>query len=212
MRERAFTIFEVLLTIFVLGLIVAFMFADYGQVSASRSLEESSHRLRTLILRAQAEAMQSGMRYRISFPGTPDPLDPTRRDDLVDMPVKTEQPIIERQADPINAPDAFTGDFAADWKDTPILQQGTRCVAVLPGRPTFDINTSSPIAGPSFVVCVTAGKISSPRVRTGARSQCPRHATSMAPGFSSSSRCANGRPTPLAPSTAHLLRGQPLAY
>src|SRR5690606_32565921 len=84
------------------------------------------------------------------FPGTPDPLDPTQRDDPVDMPVRTEQPIIERQADPINAPDAFTSDFVADWKDTQILQEGTRCVSVLPGRPNFDINTNSPIAGPSI--------------------------------------------------------------
>ncbi len=150
MRGRAFTLLEVLLTIFVLALIISFVFTDYGKISASRSLQESSDRLRTLILRAQAEAMQSGLRHRISFPGTPDPLDPTTRDDKIDIPIKTEQPIIERQGDPINNPDFYTADFAADWKDLPILQEGTRCVAVLPGRPNFDINTTSPIAGPSI--------------------------------------------------------------
>jgi hypothetical protein len=36
--------------------------------------------------------------------------------------------------------------------------------------------------------------------------------TSSTSSPASSSRCANGRPTPFAPSTAHTLTGQPLAY
>src|SRR5437660_1674592 len=90
--SAAFTLFEVLITIAVIGLIIAFSFADFGKVTASRSLVESSDRLRTLVLRAHAEAMRSGLKFRISFPGTPDPLDPTTKDKQVDVPAKTYQP------------------------------------------------------------------------------------------------------------------------
>ena len=97
------------LTIGVLGLIIAFSFTDYGKIAASRSLEESSDRLRTLVLRAQAESMRSGIKFRISFPGTPDPLDPTNSDKEVDVPIKTLQPTVQCQSDPISNPDAYCG-------------------------------------------------------------------------------------------------------
>src|SRR5437868_9034439 len=123
MRGRAFTLMEVLLTIAVLGLIIAFTFADYGRIAASRSLEESSDRLRTLVVRVQAESMRSGLKYRIMFPGTPDPLDLAHRDEKVDIPIQTAQPSVERQADPLGNPDLFTSDFTADWAGTSVLQQ-----------------------------------------------------------------------------------------
>lgn len=159
MRHRGFTLLEVLITIAILGLIVAFTFSNYGKVTASRSLQESSDRLRTLIMRAHAEAMRSGLKLRISFPGTPDPNDPLTKDEQIDVPAETFQPSVQIQADhdKDGLPDADSfDDCHDDWTAGPILQPGTRCVAVLPGQPNFDINTASPIAGPSMAQGVRA--------------------------------------------------------
>jgi hypothetical protein len=99
--------------------------------------------------------MRSGLKLRISFPGTPDPNDPTTKDKQVDVPAETFQPTVQAQADAMLNPDAFA-DLHDDWTGGPILQPGTRCVAVLPGMPNFDINTASPIAGPSMAQGVQA--------------------------------------------------------
>ena len=146
MRQRAFTIIEVLLVILLLGLIVAFTYPDLEALMHGRSLEESADRLRTLIVMAHARAMQDGLRYRIQFPGTPDPLDP-RADKEVDVPWETLQPEVLRQVDALENPD-FYGPFPGEWKDQPIMQPGTRCVGVFPGRPNFDVSANNPIAGP----------------------------------------------------------------
>lgn len=136
---------EVLLTIAMLVVIIAFTFPDFGRELQRRSLVESADRLRSLVVMAQAESMRSGLKYRIHFPRTPDPLD-RHADEEIDVPIVTEQPIITRQLDPLNNPDAF-GDFDAGWKNQAILQNGTRCVSLRPGRPSFEITAQSPIAG-----------------------------------------------------------------
>lgn len=140
---------EVLLTIFVLGLIMAFSFADYGKVIASRSLTESSDRLRSLILRASSEAMLNGVKFRITFtPISNDPAERLRQQaETQNVPTETVQPILQIQSDPLSNPDNF-GDVNPDWKMEKILQPGTRCVAVIGGQPKFDIQSNSPIAGP----------------------------------------------------------------
>lgn len=148
MYRRAFTLLEIIVTVMLLGIIIAFIFPDLSAESRRRSLVESADRLRSLIVMAHAEAMHSGLKYRIEFPGTPDPLDMHAEKEIA-IPSKTLQPSVKRQSDPLNNPDAF-GDFDALWKNLPILQEGTRCVAVLPGRPSFDISDSKPIAGPSI--------------------------------------------------------------
>lgn len=148
MHRRAFTLLEVVLTILLLGFIIAFVFPDLSSEKQARSLIESSDRLRSLIAMSHAEAMQSGLRYRIAFPGTPDPLDRTAQKEI-DVPAQTLQPTVQRQNDPLNNPESY-GDFDAEWKSQEILMEGTRCVAVLPGRPAFEISGSSPIAGPSI--------------------------------------------------------------
>ena len=148
MHRRAFTIVEVMLTIAMLVIIIAFTFPDLGREMQRRSLVESADRLRSLIVMAHAESMRTGLRYRIYFPGTPDPLD-RHADEEIDVPFKTEQPIIRRQDDPLNNPEAY-GDFEAGWKNQAILQDGTRCVALRPGKPSFEMSSHSPIAGTSI--------------------------------------------------------------
>jgi prepilin-type N-terminal cleavage/methylation domain-containing protein len=147
MDRRAFTLLEVLLVIALLGLIALFAFPDLGAEARRRSLVESADRLRSLIVMTHAQAMQDGIEYRIQFPGTPDPLDRHARK-RIDVPIETLQPVVLRQGDPLSNPSWFT-EFEASWKNQRILQGGTRCVAVLPGRPRFDISSNSPIAGPA---------------------------------------------------------------
>ncbi len=148
MVRRAFTLVEMLLAMVLLGIIIAFAYPNLSAEAGRRSLTESADRLRSLIVMAHAETMQTGLQYRIFFPGTPDPLD-RHADEEIDIPFQTLQPIIVRQIAPLNQPDAY-GDFDAGWKGMPILQDGTRCVAVRPGRPSFEISSQSPIAGPSI--------------------------------------------------------------
>lgn len=148
MPRRAITLIEVLLVIMLLGLITTFVFPDFSGEIQRRSLIESADRMRALIVMAHAKAMQDGVKYRIQFPGTPDPLD-KNAEETVDVPLETEQPIVLRQSDPITRPHDF-GDFDAPWKTHSVLQPGTRCVAVLEGRPSFEISSHSPIAGPSI--------------------------------------------------------------
>lgn len=150
MHRRAFTLIEILLVIILLGMIVAFAFPDLGAEAGRRSLTESADRLRSLIVMAHSQAMQDGVRYRIQFPGTPDPLDVAsgKAEKEVDIPFQTLQPTIQRQVDPMSNPEAF-GDFNALWKDPNPLQDGTRCVAVRPGKPNVEECTGqSVIAGP----------------------------------------------------------------
>lgn len=148
MRRRAFTLIEMTLALLILALILALALPDLGSVWRRRSLVESADRLRSLIVMTHARAMQDGRKYRIWFEGAPDPNDPLA-DKVVDIPFQTLQPNIERQADPLSNPDAYEG-VQADWTRDPVLQEGTRCVAVYPGKPNFDISTRSPIAGPSI--------------------------------------------------------------
>jgi prepilin-type N-terminal cleavage/methylation domain-containing protein len=147
MQRHAFTLLEVLLTIALLAIVLAFVYPNLGAERGRRSLVESADRLRSLVVMTHAQAMQDGIKYRIQFPGTPDPLDRYARREI-EVPIQTLQPVVLRQGDPLSNPDWFT-EFDAGWKSQKILQDGTRCVAVLSGRPRFDISASSPIAGPS---------------------------------------------------------------
>lgn len=148
MHRRALTFLELLLAIALLALLIGIALPNLAPDLRQRSLTESADRLRALIVMCRAKAMQEGLVYRVSFPGTPDPNDPFA-DKEVEIPGETLQPIIERQIDPLKNPESF-GGFDATWKDISILQPGTRCVAVFPDRPSFEIRPESPVAGPSI--------------------------------------------------------------
>jgi len=148
MNRRAFTLLETLLVILVLGLIATLVFPDLGLELKRRSLTESADRLRSLIVMTHARAVQEGVSYRIQFPGTPDPDDPKVRKEI-DTPLETFQPQILRQWNPLRYPDEYA-EVESPLGGGTILQAGTRCVAVLSGRPDFSITGSSPIAGPQI--------------------------------------------------------------
>lgn len=152
MRRPAFTLVEVLLTIAVIGLIIAFLYPDLSVAMRVRSMEDSADRLRSLVVMARSRSMKDGLQYRIEFPGTPDPLDRFAEKE-VDVPMETLQPITKRQNKPQEAPDSYE-DVHEHWTDQEFLRPGVRCVAALAGKPNFDIHPDSPIAGPK----VTEGR------------------------------------------------------
>lgn len=138
---------EILLTIGVLLLILAITFPNYQAMFQQRALKESGDQLKALIVMCHAKAMQEGRRYRVFFPGTPDPND-RLADKEIDVPYETMQPKVERQVDPLVNPEWYE-EVHDDWIPAKIMMDGTRCVAVLPGKPNFEIRPESPIAGPS---------------------------------------------------------------
>ena len=146
MRQRAFTLLEVLLVIAILGLIAAFIYPDLQGEQKRRSLVDSADALRNLVVMTQAQAMQEGVRYRIEFPGTPDPLDQHARKET-DVPQATEQPIIKKQADAVGSPDIFDGGHTEQT-----LRDGTRCIAVVPWSLEMfcSSNNDGEIAGPGL--------------------------------------------------------------
>lgn len=147
MRRPAFTLIELVLTIALLGILAAFIYPNFKPEIQRRSLIESADRLRSMVLMCRARAMQDGVKYRISFPGTPDPLDP-HAEDRIDVPFETLQPNVEVQQDPLGNPDWF-GGFEAGWKDINVMQEGSRCVAVRPNRDPCELSGDVPVAGPS---------------------------------------------------------------
>jgi prepilin-type N-terminal cleavage/methylation domain-containing protein len=147
MVRKSFTLIEVVLVIALLAVIVAFTYPELGAELRRRSLVESADRLRTLIVMAHAQAMLDSRQYLIEFPGTPNPNDP-KSDSLVDVPHETLQPMLLRQEDPLEMPHAYY-EYFPSWARHEILLPGTRCVAVLPGRPWFGIDGSRAISGPS---------------------------------------------------------------
>ncbi|HSW44312.1 MAG TPA: hypothetical protein VLM89_01945 [Phycisphaerae bacterium] len=148
MARRAYTLLEVLLVIGLLGLIGLILLPNLGDEIWRRSLIESADRLRSLIVMTHAGAVHDGVKYRIQFPGTADPNDRDARKEI-DIPIETLQPQVYRQSDALRYPEAFE-EVELPFGGAAVLQPGTRCVAVLPGRPSFDVEGSGPIAGPSI--------------------------------------------------------------
>lgn len=145
MRRPGYTLLEVLLVILLVGVILAFWYPDLNAHWKSKALWESADQLRSLILMAQAQAMQEGVRYRIEFPGTPDPNDEFA-DEEVETPFETKQPIVKRQNEPIKNPEQLD-EFHAPWTDRKFLEDGVRCVMVYYGYPTFELGHGEAVAG-----------------------------------------------------------------
>jgi prepilin-type N-terminal cleavage/methylation domain-containing protein len=152
-RKNGFTLIEVVLVIAVITLIVAFIYPDLYRVLQARRMEESCDRLRSLLVMCRSRAMRDGIKYRIQFPGTPDPLDKNAEKE-VDVPFETLQPQVLKQDRPIEFPDSFV-QIDEDWTREPFMQDGVRCVAVLGGMPNFEEESNdSPFVGPT----ITEGK------------------------------------------------------
>ncbi len=156
--RRAFTLLELILTIAIIGLIVAFLYPDLEKLAQAHKLQDSSERLRSLVIMCRARAMHDGIKYRLQFPGTPDPLDRHAERDI-DVPFETMQPEVFRQDRPLDFPDAF-GKVEEDWtmdtldngerKPKAFLSDGVRCVAAYNGV-NFDETAGCPIVGPTIL-------------------------------------------------------------
>lgn len=142
-----FTFLEVILAILLLALLLALAMPRVGGHLAATGLPESGERLRSLIHLTRAAAMRDGTRYRLSFPGAPDPDDPNA-ERFVEVSPEPQQPIVQREHDPVNKPGEFV-DANLNYDVGHILVGGVRCIAVRLGMPSFDVNPNSPFAGPA---------------------------------------------------------------
>lgn len=151
MSRRAFTLLEVILTILILGLIIGFMYPDLEKLLATRKLEESAEQMRSLLVMCRSRAMKEGIKYRVQFPGTADPLDKNAEKE-VDIPFETKQPEVFRQDRPIEFPDSFA-KVEEEWTMQGFLKDGVRCVATYYGT-NFDEMSGTEVVGPA----ITEGK------------------------------------------------------
>lgn len=136
-RRHAFTLIELILVVAMIAVIVAFIFPDLQKAMQARRLEESCDRLRSLLIMTRSRAMRDGLKYRVQFPGTPDPLDKFANKE-VDVPFETVQPEVFRQDRPLEFPDSFA-KVDEDWTRESFLQDGVRCVRVHGGQPDLQI-------------------------------------------------------------------------
>lgn len=140
-----------MLTILILGLLIGFIYPDLDKMFRTRKMEESAEQLRSLLVRARSQAMRDGIKYRVQFPGTADPLDKTAEKE-VDVPFETKQPEVFRQDRPLEFPDSFA-KVEDEWATIEFLKEGVRCVASFYGT-NFDETPGTPIVGPP----ITEGK------------------------------------------------------
>lgn len=100
-RSGAFTLLEVLLVIALLSLLALLVWPDFRGETQMRQLHESARRFKTLIAMCRAQAMNEGVRYRLTF----------RQDGTV---------LLTHEVDPILAPQVFVR-VRTDWSRIPVL-------------------------------------------------------------------------------------------
>lgn len=108
----AFSLFEVLLVIVLIGLLAAFLWPDFETFLRGEELDESVARVKALVGMCRAQAMNESRRYRITFKE-----DGTMR--------------LTRQKDPLTAPQEYVivGD---GWAKTPWLLDNVWVEALMP--------------------------------------------------------------------------------
>lgn len=99
--RRGFTLFELILTLFLLGLLASILWTNLEETRHSQDLPESVLRMKSAIAMCRAEAMRDGRRYRLRV----------HRDGTLD---------ITRQLDPIAAPH-LCSRLQADWAQAALL-------------------------------------------------------------------------------------------
>lgn len=126
-RHRAFTLLELVLVVGMLALIAAMVIPTFLEEMRGEALVRSAKQFRSLIALTRANAAFDGKRYRIRFPN----------EDEEDLFGTQQQPLIEREDDPIDDPEVFS--LVEDsWSLGKILLQDIRCAEVRLGRPTIE--------------------------------------------------------------------------
>lgn len=123
----AYTLLEVVLVMGLLVLISAIALPNFYNQFARDQLPTSAEQLRALITLTRANAAFDGKRYRIRFP----------REEEEDALGTSQQPIIERESDPIERPEEFL-PVNANWAIGQTLLASVRCAEVRLGKPTID--------------------------------------------------------------------------
>jgi len=124
---RAYTLIEVVLVIGLLIVISAIALPNFYRQLAHEQLPTSGNQLRALIVLTRANASFDGKRYRIRFP----------REEEFDALRTRQQPIIEREDDPIEFPEEFF-EVLAPWAVGQTLLGEVRCAEIRLGRPSIE--------------------------------------------------------------------------
>jgi type II secretory pathway component PulJ len=124
---RAYTLIEVVLVIGLLILISAVALPTFYSQLAREELPTSADQLRSLVTLTRSHAAFDARRYRIRFP----------REDETDALGTRQQPIIEREDDPMENPEVFL-PVRANWAYGKTLLGRVRCAEIRLGRPRID--------------------------------------------------------------------------
>jgi type II secretory pathway pseudopilin PulG len=125
-RQSALTLVEVLLVCGMLVLLAAIAMPALLQQVRARSLEMSARHLGSLVSLVRSQAQFDGRRYRIRFP----------TEEEREKGKASNQPIIEREDDPMNAPQQFN-PVRESWVIGDTLLGRVWCAEVRLGRPTI---------------------------------------------------------------------------
>lgn len=121
---RAYTLIEIVLVIGLLLLISAIALPNFFNQFEREQLPTSAEQLRALIILTRANAALDSKRYRIRFP---------RKEELDDLGTR-QQPMVEREDDPMERPDEFL-PVRASWAVGQTLLSNVRCAEIRLGRP-----------------------------------------------------------------------------
>ena len=124
---RAFTLLEVVLVAGLLVIISAMILPNFVAQIRGEELPSSARQFRSLLCLVQANAAFDGKRYRLRFPG----------EDEKDLLGGDQQPIVEREDDPIEEPDVFN-PVTDQWAVGKTLVGEVRCSEVRLGKPTIE--------------------------------------------------------------------------
>lgn len=125
--SRAFTLVELLLVAGLIAVLAALVLPNLAGQIKSQELDASAQQLRSLVSLISANAAFEGKRFRIRFAG-PDETDPFGG---------FNQPIIEREDDPMYGPEIFNR-VDDPWVRGETFVGDVRCAQVRLGRPRID--------------------------------------------------------------------------
>jgi type II secretory pathway pseudopilin PulG len=126
-RSGAFTLLEVSLVVGLMALLAAMVVPNFLRELEREELPGSARNIRSLLTLIAANAAFDGKRYRIRFP----------EEDELDLLGSVQQPIIEREDDPIDDPEAFY-PVTAPWAVGQTLLGSVWCAEIRQGRPTIE--------------------------------------------------------------------------
>lgn len=126
-RARAYTLLEVVLVVGLLMLIGAVALPSFYNQLAREELPTSADQLRSLVTLTRSHAAFDARRYRIRFP----------RKDESDALGTRQQPIVEREDNPLENPEVFL-PVKANWAIGKTLRGRVRCAEIRLGRPSIE--------------------------------------------------------------------------